>query len=295
MGLKIVTDSAADLPDEIQKKFEIHVIPTPVIIDGADYFDGETILAKDFYEILRQGNQEISTYHINAFMFEQHLKPYAQNKDQVIYICFSTGLAGTYNAANLAKEQLLEEFPDFDLTIVDSKCASLGFGLLVYYALVMQINGADKEEILNGLNYHSEHMEHIFTVYDLEYLFKGGRISRTSMVIGGMLDIHPIIEVNEAGALSVYEKIRGRKKSLSRCVEIAAQRNPMLADTIVGICHGDDLESLIKVKEMLSEKYGCRHFLESYVGCAIGAHTGPGIIGIVFLDQPSPYLKTEHI
>ncbi len=288
MALKIITDSASDTPRWIIEEYGLHVIPTPVVIDGKDYFDGKTVFPEEFYDILRSG-RDIKTYHINSQMFYDNFLPYAKNKDEVIYICFSTGIAGTYNAANIAKEELLEEYPDFDLTIIDSKCASLGFGLAAYYALRMQKNGAGKQEIIDAIKWHCEHMEHIFTVKTLEYLLKGGRLSRTSAIAGSILDIKPILEVNDAGALVALEKVRGRNKSLKRLVEIVGERGKDLSEQTIGIAHGDDAETMEAVKDMLREAYGCKDFIDNYVGCAIGAHTGPGIIGIVFLNETSPY------
>lgn len=290
MALKIVTDSASDVPEWLIKEYDLHVIPTPVVIEEKDYFDGQTIFPEEFYGILKSG-KEIKTYHINSFMFYENFLPYAKNKDEVIYICFSTGIAGTYNAANICKGELLEEFPDFSLTIIDSKCASLGFGLVVEKALRMQKNNATKDEIIEAIHFHCEHMEHIFTVETLEYLYKGGRLSKTSAIAGGLLDIKPIIEINELGALVSIEKIRGRLKSIKRLVEIVGERGADLQNQTIGIVHGDDKESMNLVKNMLVEKYGCKNFLDSYVGCAIGAHTGPGIIGIIFLNEKSPYIE----
>jgi len=288
MALKIVTDSASDIPRWVIEKYGLHVIPTPVVIDDKDYFDGQTIFPEEFYNILRSG-KDVKTYHINSQMFYDNFLPYAQRGDEVIYICFSTGIAGTYNAANIAKTELLEEYPDFALTIIDSKCASMGFGLATYYALKMQQAGAGKEELIEAIQWYCDHMEHIFTVKTLEYLLKGGRLSRTSAFAGSLLDIKPIIEVNDLGALEPIEKIRGRQKSLKRLVEIVGERGKDLTNQIVGIVHGDDAETMEAVKEMLKNTYGCRHFMDNYIGCAIGAHTGPGIIGIVFLNEESPY------
>lgn len=284
----IITDSATDMPKEIVEKYNLHVIPTPVVIEGKDYFDGETVFPKEFYQYQRDG-KEISTYHINTFMFKEHFRPYAERNETVVYICFSTGLAATFNAARMAKEELQEEFPDWDMTIVDSKCASLGFGLLVYYALVMQEHGADKQTVIEALEYHREHIKHVFTVETLEYLYKGGRLSKTSMVVGGVLDIKPIIHMDENGSLKAIEKVRGRHKSLKRMVEIIGEwcQNP--GEQLFGVCHGDDYDTMKQTEEMIKETYGEVQFLENYVGCAIGAHTGTGIIGIVFLDEESKY------
>lgn len=288
MALKIITDSATDMPKHIIKEYGLHVIPTPVVIEEKDYFDGKTVFPEEFYDILRSG-KDVKTYHINQQMFYDNFKPYAEAGDEVIYVCFSTGIAGTFNAANLAKRELLEEFPDFQITIVDSKCASLGFGIIVLYALQMQKNGASKEKIVEALEWHRDHMEHIITVETLEYLQKGGRLSKASAIAGGILDIKPIIEVNDDGALVAIEKTRGRARSLKRLVEIVGERGADLADQTLGIVHGDCYDTLCEVRKTLEEKYGCKRFEENYVGCAIGAHTGPGIIGIVFLNEPSPY------
>ncbi|MBQ8148518.1 MAG: DegV family protein [Lachnospiraceae bacterium] len=286
----IITDSATDMPKEVVEKYNLHVIPTPVVIEGKDYFDGETVFPEEFYQYQRD-KKEISTYHINTFMFKEHFRPYAERNETVVYVCFSTGLAGTFNAARMAKEELLEEFPDWDMTIVDSKCASMGFGLLVYYALVMQEHGADKETVIEALEYHREHIRHLFTVETLEYLYRGGRLSKTSMVVGGVLDIKPIIHMDENGSLKSIEKIRGRNKSLKRIVELIGEwcKNP--GEQLFGICHGDDADTMKRVEGMVREAYGDVNFLENYVGCAIGAHTGTGIIGIVFLDEESKYKK----
>ncbi len=294
MALKIITDSASDVPRSLIEKYDLHVIPTPVVIEEKDYFDGETIFPEEFYNILRSGT-DVKTYHINSFMFHKHFEPYAKKGDQVIYLCFSTGIAGTFNAANLAKQELLEEYPDFDLTIIDTKCASLGFGLATEKALKLAANKVDKKTLVEAINFYCSNMEHIFTVETLEYLYKGGRLSRTSAIAGGLLDIKPIIEITDAGALQAIEKVRGRGKSLKRIVEIVGERGKDLKEQTIGLVHGDDKKTIEEVKEMLREKYGCQNFLESYIGCAIGAHTGPGVIGVIFLSEESPYKELEKI
>lgn len=285
MAVRLISDSACDLPEKLAQKYHIEIIPTPVLIDDAEYLDGETIRPKEFYGTMRSG-KKISTYHINSYMFMEHFKPYAQRGDTAIYICFSTGIAGTFNAANLAKTELLKEYPDFDLTIIDSKAASIGFGTVVLYAGMMLENGADKRTLIDAITYHCAHMRHVFTVDTLEYLLKGGRISRTSAMAGELLGIKPIITVDEAGALRAVEKVRGRRRSIQRLTEYVGEKGSHLNEQIVGIVHGDDAEMLYKVKNMLKDRYGIEHIVDNYVGCAIGAHTGPGIIGITFMDVP---------
>lgn len=284
MAFYIITDSASDVPESVIKEYNLHVIPTPVTIEGKDYFDGDTIFPDQFYEIQASG-KEIKTYHINQFMFEEHFRPFAQRGDEVLYMCFSTGIAGTYNAAKLAYEEILEEYPDFKLTIIDTKCASVGYGLIVDRLLCMQKNGADKELIIEAAHFFCEHMEHAVTVMELEYLFKGGRLSRTSFLAGTVLDIKPIIIVDENGSLKAVEKVRGWKKAQKRILDMVGEKGANLEKQVVGICYGMDKEAYDYIKEQLSERYHVKGILEGRVGCAIGAHTGPGILGIVFLNE----------
>lgn len=284
MAFKIITDSASDVPQSLIKEYDLHVIPTPVTIDGTDYFDGSTIFPDEFYEIQAQG-KDIKTYHISQYMFQENFEPYAKAGDEVLYICFSTGIAGTFQAANLAKEAILEDYPDFKITIIDSKCASMGFGLVVSKLLQMQKNGADKDMIIEAAQFFCDHMRHAVAVRTLDYLYKGGRLSKTSAVAGTVLDIKPIIEVDENGALQATEKVRGWNKAVRRVVEIVKEKGVNLDRQVVGCVYGTEKESITKVEELLKSECNIKGFIESRVGCAIGAHTGPGIIGVVYLDE----------
>lgn len=294
MAFCIITDSASDIPESIIKEYDLHVMPTPVTIEGKDYFDGETIFPDQFYEIQASG-KEIKTYHINQYMFHEHFVPFAQRGDEVLYICFSTGIAGTYNAAKLAYEEVLEDYPDFQLTIIDSKCASVGYGLVVEHLLRMQRNGAPKDLLIEAAHFFCEHMEHAVTVVELDYLFKGGRLSRTSFLAGTVLDIKPIIIVDDNGSLKAVEKVRGWKKAQKRILDMVGEKGKNLENQVIGVCYGMDREAYEYLIQELRERYHVKGILEARVGCAIGAHTGPGILGIVFLndtrEEYEKYLK----
>lgn len=294
MAFCIITDSASDIPESIIKEYDLHVMPTPVTIEGKDYFDGETIFPDQFYEIQASG-KEIKTYHINQYMFHEHFVPFAQRGNEVLYICFSTGIAGTYNAAKLAYEEVLEDYPDFQLTIIDSKCASVGYGLVVEHLLRMQRNGAPKDLLIEAAHFFCEHMEHAVTVVELDYLFKGGRLSRTSFLAGTVLDIKPIIIVDDNGSLKAVEKVRGWKKAQKRILDMVGEKGKNLEDQVIGVCYGMDREAYEYLIQELCERYHVKGILEARVGCAIGAHTGPGILGIVFLndtrEEYEKYLK----
>lgn len=282
--LKIITDSATDMPKEIVERFHLHVIPTPVVIDDVDYLDGATIHTEEFYQILDDVNRDIKTYHINPDMFEKAFRPYAEKGDSVLYMCFSTGIAATYNAANLAKQAVLEDYPDFDLTIIDSKSASLGFGLIVYKLLLLQEKGADKETLIRAAQFYVEHIHHVFTVSTLKYLIKGGRLSKVKGTAGELLDMKPVLIVDKNGSLQVLKTVRGHKKSIKALLDYMTEHITEPSRQIVGICHGEDPEALAYTRSLLLEAIQPKELVVSTVGCAIGAHTGRGIVGVVFFD-----------
>lgn len=294
MAFKIITDSASDLPQWIIDKYDTLVIPTPVVVNGVDHRDRQDIFPREFYDILR-GGADVKTYHINAAMFYDAFEPYAKAGDEVLYICFSTGIAGTFGAANLAKSDLLERYPDFQITIIDSKCASMGFGLTVYKLLRMQANGAPKELIIEAAEYFCGHTEHSITVETLEYLLKGGRISKTSATVGGLLGIKPIIIVDQKGSLVSAEKVRGRKASIDRIIARTGEVGSSLDRQILAVVHGDCPEVAEEIKQRLIDTYHCKEVVIGEIGCAIGAHTGPGIVAVVCNtavdDRFEAYLK----
>lgn len=282
--LRIITDSASDLPKSYIEQHHLHVIPTPVVIDNVDYLDGKTIQTEEFYQILDDIKRDVKTYHINPAMFTDAFLPYAQAGDSVIYLCFSTGIAGTYNAANIALTSIREDHPDFDLTIIDSKCASIGFGLLVSKLVTMLEKGADKEELIEAADYYISHIRHVFTVQTLAYLIKGGRLTKFKGTLAETLDMNPVLVVNESGALAVVKTVRGRKRSLRFLIEYAKENGCQLENQTVALCHGEDTESLEFVKTLVQETFHPRDVLISVVGCAIGAHTGRGLVGFCFFD-----------
>ena len=282
--LRIITDSASDLPKSYIEQHHLQVIPTPVVIDNVDYLDGKTIQTEEFYQILDDIKRDVKTYHINPAMFTDAFLPYAQAGDSVIYLCFSTGIAGTYNAANIALTSIREDHPDFDLTIIDSKCASIGFGLLVSKLVTMLEKGADKEELIEAADYYISHIRHVFTVQTLAYLIKGGRLTKFKGTLAETLDMKPVLVVNESGALAVVKTVRGRKRSLRFLIEYAKENGCQLENQTVALCHGEDTESLEFVKTLVQETFHPRDVLISVVGCAIGAHTGRGLVGFCFFD-----------
>ncbi|HHW39109.1 MAG TPA: DegV family protein [Bacillales bacterium] len=281
MSIKIITDSACDLPLELFETLNIDLLPLVVQIDDQQFYDLETIQSKELYDQMRNGKVP-KTAQVPPARFEEAFMKYAEKNETCIYIAFSSELSGTYQTSTLVRDDVLEKFPNFDLTIIDTKAASLGYGLIVKKAAELAQEGKSKDEILSVIEFHCARIEHLFTVDSLEYLYRGGRVSKTSAFVGGLLNIKPILNV-EDGKLAPLEKLKGRKKVLKRMVEIMKERGDTLKDQLVGICHADDIEMAEYIRDLIKEEFGTENFLLTNIGCVIGAHVGPGTLGIFFL------------
>ncbi|QWH61325.1 DegV family protein [Bacillus mycoides] len=284
MGVKIITDSAADLPVELLQAYDIDLIPLRVYDEAeTEYLDGVTLKSVTLLQKMREG-AVYKTSLPSLETFQEKFVSYAKEGNPCIYLAFSSELSGTYQSSVLIKKEVKETYTDLDLEIIDTKCASLGQGIVVLEAAKMAKEGASKEEILNRVAFLMEHMEHIFTVADLQYLVRGGRLSKVGGFIGGLLNIKPILNVDE-GKLVPLEKVRGKKKVLSRIVDIMEERGKDLKGQTIGMTHGDDLETTEALKALITERFGCEVFIVNTIGAAIGAHTGPGALTLFFLNE----------
>lgn len=283
MTVKILADSACDLPLSFFEENNVVLFPLKVHLDDHEYEDLLTIQPTEVYNAIRQGKHP-KTSQASPLRFEEAFTEMAKNNEDGIYIAFSSALSGTYQTAVMILEQVKEQYPDFSLTIVDTKCASLGFGLVVMEAVRLANSGASKEEIMKAIEFQTESMEHLFTVDDLEYLAKGGRVSKASAFLGGLLNIKPLLNVEE-GKLVPIEKIRGKKKLLRRITELMKERGTGFESQIIGISHADDEETAMEMKKMIEEDLGATNFKITSIGAAVGAHTGPGTIAIFFLSK----------
>jgi DegV family protein with EDD domain len=283
MSIQILADSGCDLPYSFLQEHDITLIPLIVHLNDQDYEDFITIQPKQVYDAMRNG-QIVKTSQASPLKLKEVFTQYAKEKRPCIYIAFSSQLSGTYQTAMMIRAEVLEEYPDFQLTIIDSKCASLGLGLVVAKAAQLSQTGMPYEQLCETVSEYCRHMEHIFTVDDLEFLARGGRISKTSAFVGGLLNIKPLLHV-EDGKLIPLEKIRGRKKVFKRMLELMEERGVDLQKQTIGISHGDDEEAALELKKQIEEKFGCTDFLIYPIGGAIGAHAGPGTLALFFLNK----------
>lgn len=281
--MQIFADSGCDLPKHFFEENDVVLFPLRVDINNQDYNDIVEIEPKVVYDAMRQGAVP-KTSQVSPETFLTQFETLAKNNEEGIYIAISSNLSGTYSTAVMIAAQVRENYPNFKLKIIDSKCASFGCGLLVKEAVKLRDEKLSLDEVASRITHLAEHMTHLFTVENLDYLAAGGRVSKSSAFIGGLLSIKPILHV-EDGKLIPLEKIRGRKKAINRIIEIMAERGGDFSNKVVGISHGDDLEFAQEVQALIKEKLNPKSFEMTMVGAAIGAHSGPGTIAIFFSDK----------
>ncbi len=283
MSIKILADSACDLSKEHYNEYDIEMVSLTVHLDEKEYADGKEIKPKAIYDAMREGKSP-KTSQVSPQSFKAIFTSYAESKQTLIYPALSSELSGTYQTAKMMEQEVKETYPDASIHVIDTKCVSIGLGLIVLRAAQLANDGTSVDEIIDTITYHAKHMEHIFTVDDLEYLYRGGRVSKTAAFVGTLLKIKPILHV-ENGKLIPLEKIRGSKKLLNRMLEIMEERGTDLTNQTIGISHGDDLETAEKYADMFKEKFGASDIVIEMVGSAIGSHAGPGTIAIFFLNN----------
>ena len=288
MNFEIVTDSSSNLVEEMIDDFGLHVLPLTFMVDGEDevyqsYLKGEHTDLSQFYTMMREG-KVFKTSLPNLADTEQLMRGLLEQGRDVLYLGFSSGLSGTYEAVELLVGQLAGEFPDRTVLSVDTLAASGGEGLLVWHAVQRARAGAAIEEVRDWVEANKLKLAHWFTVDDLMFLFRGGRVSKTSAWAGTMLSIKPVMHVDDDGHLVPMEKVRGRKKSLNALVDhMEKTAIKPIEDQMVFITHGDCLEDAEYVAAQVKERFGVRDVVINYVDPVIGAHSGPGTMALFFL------------
>lgn len=286
MSTIIITDSCCDLSIDYVKENNIEIMPLTVNIKSTSVADdlGQTIKHKEFYDLIRSGEVP-STSTVNAYDFEEKFKEYVNKGYSIIYIGFSSALSGCINSANIAKKVVDEEMKNADITVVDSKSASLGLGLLVFKANEMLKNGESKEAIINWIEENKLKVNHWFTVDDLNHLKRGGRVSSTAAVIGTMLNIKPMLHVSNEGKLIPITKVKGRKKSIKYLLEMLKERIVNPEEQVIFISHGDCLEDAEKLRKLIINDVKVKDFVINNVGPTVGSHSGPGTLALFFLGN----------
>ncbi len=286
MNFEIVTDSSSNLLDETIGRFGLHILPLTFMIDGQQrqsFVKGEKSDLKQFYTMMREG-KVITTSLPNMSDSEILLRSLLEAGRDILYLGFSSGLSGTYQAIALLLDNLAAEFPERRVMHVDTLAASGGEGLLVYKATQMAQAGAGIEETRQWVEDNKLKLAHWFTVDDLMFLFRGGRVTRTSAWAGTMLNIKPVMHVDNDGHLIPLEKVMGRKKSiLGMLKHMEKTADTPISEQTVFITHGDCLEDAEFLRDKIAEKFGVTDIHINYVDPVIGAHSGPGTLALFFM------------
>lgn len=283
----IITDSSCDLPDNLVKALELEVLPLSFIMDGKTYRnwpDNREMSPDQFYGKEREGLMA-TTNAVNvgeaADAIEAVLK---QGKDALI-LAFSSGLSTTCNSFQIAAQELAEQYPDRKIYVVDTLCASLGQGMFVYQAAKLRQEGKTMEEVRDWAEETKLRQCHYFTVDDLFFLKKGGRVSAATAVVGTMLQIKPVLHVDDEGHLINVAKARGRKASLTALVDKVGELAEDPASQTMFISNSDCLKDAQFVADEIKKRYGVKEIIINSIGPVIGAHTGPGCVALFFMGK----------
>ncbi len=284
MKTVILTDSCCDLPIDFVKENNVEVMPIRVNLKGEDIPDdlGQSINYNVFYDMIRAGEMP-STSQVNAYTFTEAFKKYSSEGYSIIYIGFSSALSGCVNSARIAKEAVEDEIPSADITVIDTKSASMGLGLIVYYAVNMLKDGASKDKIISWIEDNKLKVNHWFTVDDLNHLKRGGRISSTVAIVGTMLNIKPIMHVDDEGMLVPVSKVKGRKKSIKELEEKLKERIVNSEEQTIFISHGDCLSDAEHLKDLILKETKVKDVIINNIGPAVGTHSGPGTLALFFI------------
>ncbi len=284
MDYKIITDSCCDFPPEMYAKLDLTVVTLSVLYKGQEHSHYTEDWLKDMFEGLRAGEQT-STSAINPEGWKSVIAPVlAEGKDALVLV-FSSGLSTTYQSAVIAAQELAEEYPNRKIRVVDTLCASLGQGLLVWYACQKRDEGMTLEQLTDWCETYRYLLCHWFTVDDLMYLKRGGRVSAATALVGTMLKIKPVLHVDDDGHLINVSKVRGRKASIHALADKLGELGIPGENDTVFICHGDCQADADYLAAQVKEKYGVKNVFIYYVGAVIGSHSGPGTLALFFLGK----------
>ena len=284
MNPVLILDSCTDLPYSFIKEHNIPVINFTFHFKGSDNIDdfGQSMDFKTFYDAVRKGEMA-TTSQVNADVYTKAFRPFVEQNRPVIYLCFSSALSGSYNSAVMARDMLLDEYPESDITVIDTKAASMGEGLIAWYAVKMLEEGSGKDEIVQWVETNKLKVAHWFTVEDLNHLKRGGRVSGTAAFIGTMLDIKPILHVDDEGRLVPVTKVKGRKRSIKTLFEKLEESIVNPEDQVIFISHGDSHNDAEYLAGLIRAKYNVRDIIINQIGPVIGAHSGPGTLALFFI------------
>ncbi len=288
--VKIVVDSTCDLDKELIEKYNIEVLPLRISINNEEFLDKVNVEVDYIYEKMRMGIVP-KTSQVNPQDAYNVFEKLCNANEEFIYISFSSHLSGTYGVCKNILDEFKEKFKDLKMEIVDSKTGAAAVGLMAFQGAKMAETGLDFSSILTNIYDMVEKSDYIFSISDLKWLIKGGRISKFKGTIGGILDIKPILKVND-GYMEVVKMVRGRKRTLKTVVDLVCEEVKNFESQVIGISHADDIETANEIMKMIDDKIGKREYMVTKIGSVLGTHLGIGGVGITFFKEDiKSYIK----
>lgn len=280
----ITSDTTCDLPESYRKEHEIEIIPLYYNMDDVIYGDEVNLEPAAFYDKMRNGKLP-TTMACNPETAEKCFRKYLDKGLDILHIAFSSALSSSYNTCAVVGRDLAEEYPDRKIIVIDSKCASLGEGLFVHKAVCNRSNGLSIEDNAKWLEENKLHVCHQFTVDDLHHLHRGGRVSKATAVIGTLINVKPVLHVDNEGALVSLNNVRGRKKALNSLIDNMEKTCGGYDNDVIFISHGDCIEDANYVAEQIKKRFGIDNIMINYVCPTVGAHSGPGTLALFFMGE----------
>ncbi|MFL0247479.1 DegV family protein [Candidatus Clostridium stratigraminis] len=283
--IKIIVDSTCDLPEEILEKYSIRTLPLRILIKDKEYLDKRTIKIEEVYSAMREGILPRTSQPRPKDIYNLFLE-YCNKGIDFIYLAFSSALSGTFQVAESISDEFKSKFPKVKIAVIDSKGGSTATGLIALQAAKLAKAYNDFDIVVKEVSELVMHVEHIFTISDLNWLIKGGRISKTKGLLGSMLDIKPILDVKD-GEMEVIQKVRGRKRALNAVVDVLEKRIQKFPDQMIGISHADDIDTANVLMEIIKKRIGNNNFMVNKIGSVLGSHLGIGGVGVFFFNNKS--------
>lgn len=280
---KIIVDSTCDLPDELIRKYDIRILPLIVSINGKEFLDKVSIKVDEVYEAMRKGIYP-KTSQPNPLDAYNLFKECIEKGEDFIFLSFSSKLSGTYQTVYGVVEDLKKQYKEIKMEVIDTKSGSMATGLIALQASKLLQAGRSFESVVNAIKKMIEHIEHVFTITDLTWLIRGGRLSKSQGMIGNMLDIKPILHVND-GIMEVIQKVRGKKKALKTILDIVEKRIRSFPNQIIGITHADDIDTAKELQSMIESRIEGAKVIISKIGSVLGSHLGIGGVGVFFFND----------
>lgn len=280
---RIIVDSTCDIPKSVVQQYGIEVLPLHVLVNDKEYIDGVTITTHEVYDLMRNGVMP-KTSQVSIVDTYDRLAELAAQGEDLLYLAFSSKMSGTCGLVWKIMDELKERFPDRSLCTLDSKGGSFATGLIAIEAAKEAARGTPFDALVNRCRFLIDHVEHVFVISDLTWMIRGGRISKTLGYTANLLNIKPVLDVDD-GEMEVIQKVRGRRKSLERVADITVQRAKNCPEQTIGITHADDIQAAEEMRALLLQRLPkCRYLIEE-IGAVLGVHLGIGGVGVFFFNQ----------